>query len=114
MIPTAEVVSIIEGPRTVRTVRNLTKSPPGAGTTSNCHRWGFVAVESRKKSRLDAAARRELQATIKFLAKLHEDLTGKPPTTEELIETLRERGQHAEADELERVVAMVRERRSGQ
>lgn len=64
-----------------------------------------------KKSGMDAAARQELQATIKFLSQRHLEMTGKAPTPEELIETLRDRGQHGHADELERLVAVVRARR---
>jgi len=65
-----------------------------------------------KKTGLDSAARQELEANIKFLSKLHEDLTGKPPTPEELIETLRDRGQDAQADAFERIVARVRAKRT--
>jgi hypothetical protein len=65
-------------------------------------------MDDSKKSGFDAAARAELRAMIKFLSQLHTDLTGKAPTPEELIETLRERGQNAQADEFEHIVARVR------
>lgn len=69
-----------------------------------------MSDDSRKPS-LDAATRQELRATIKFLSKLHEEMTGKAPTPEEIIDVLRDRGQHAHANELERIVARLRAKR---
>jgi len=71
-----------------------------------------LSVDSKKRG-LDAAGRQQLAVTIKVLSKLHEDRTGQAPTTEQLLATLRERGQDAQADELERLVQRVRAKRSG-
>lgn len=60
------------------------------------------------KDYLERSERQELRATIEFLSKRHRELTGRKPRPEELIETLRDRGQRAHADELERLVAKVR------
>jgi hypothetical protein len=65
-----------------------------------------------RRPRLDPAARRELAASIRFLANLHKDMTGNRPTAQALIEALRERGQDVQADELERLASYLRARRS--
>jgi hypothetical protein len=59
----------------------------------------------------DRAARRQLATTIRFLARYHESADRKT-SAEFVIAMLRDLGQDADADELERLVLRIRSQRA--
>ena len=59
----------------------------------------------------DRAARQELATTIRSLARFHESADHKA-SAEFVIQTLRDLGQDADADELERLVLRIRAQRA--
>lgn len=64
------------------------------------------------KTGLDTVTRKQLHATVKLLTTVHQDRTGAPPTSEQLIDMLRDRAQPGFADEFARIVARVRAERA--
>ena len=60
----------------------------------------------------DKAARLELAATIRSLARFHESSANRKVSAEFVIAALRDRGREAEAAELERMVLRIRAQRA--